>query len=511
MQRTNAAFPQTIDQRQRLVALVDRYGSRWMACLLFTYFLFCFVGIEPTPLSHGVGSMPTQLSHGASAQTAGGTSVVRQILIIGLFCGSLPILFVYRRRLADVLRTNILPLSIYAWLATTALWSMHPPLTLRRIIAETLLLAMVAATTCAMRSWRVIVYPVAAAAVVVIISDILAVILVPGMAIGPIGALGLHSNKNTAGAVTLIALILCGGSFLACRNWRIRAGLVPVILLGFVFIFLTKSKTSLGLVAVIYAAFPAFYLFFKRWSAAPAVVPVLLVSAVAFIVLLVGIAGYSRDDVFEFVFGDATLTLRTELWAYLQGNIDRHPYLGAGWGAFWETGSPINPINAPPQSWVLRATEINTAHSGYMDMWLQAGLVGLLLLAATILRAIWVYANLLRQRHWNGEEQRLIATMFAVILALALYNFLESLLFHPADCMTVLFMLALFTGETLYRQTRRIGSASPRGVTVPSAVAPLAQLQPHLRRGAAASLPRSLPPTLGHRIAGTGGVQSTLG
>lgn len=456
MQFATVTGPRCAEPQRGILSFLDRYGATWVGFLLFLYFIFGFVGSNP-------------LSGGAAPSVTGGTNLVRQMLLIGLFCGALPILLVYRRRAVQILRDNLLPLAAYVWLAATALWSMHPPLTIRRVVAEVLVLGLLVAVVSVMRSWKVIVYPIVAAAVMIVLADITAVVVAPGLAIGPIGAMGVHTNKNLAGVITMIALILCGGTFLANRDGRVRAVLLPVIVLGFIFLVLTKSKTSLGLIVLTYATVPALYLVFKRWSAAPVIVPAALISAAALALVVVAGFGIPRSDVLEFVFGDATLTRRTELWAFLQTSIDQRPYLGWGWGAFWDTGAPINPINAPPRSWVLPANEINTAHSGYIDIWLQSGLIGLLIVLAMIGRAVWVYTSLLRQRHWGVETDRLIATMFAVVVALTLYNFLESLLFRPADCLSGLFVLCLLAGETSYQQSRRtIGATSDAAAVAPA-------------------------------------------
>lgn len=448
MQSANRSSLRSTGRWHGTASFVERHEVTWVALLLFVYFTSGFIGSDP-------------LGGSAMRSTTGGTNLVRQVLLTGIFCGAAPILIIHRRRALNILRFNILPLSAYAWLMMTALWSLHPPLTFHRVVAELLVLSLLVTAVSVMRSWRMIVYPVAGAAVLIILADMLAVVLAPGLAIGPLGAMGIHTNKNLAGVITLIAVIVCGGTFFAHPSGRVRAALVPVIVLGFAFLVLTQSKTSVGLAVAIYAVFPAFYLLFKRWSAAPAIVPAMAASVVALIVLFVACAGVSQSDFLEFVFGDATLTRRTELWAFLHTNIDQRPYLGWGWGAFWDTGSQFNPINAPPRSWVLPATEINTAHNGYIDMWLQSGLVGLSLVVTMILRTIWVYSSLLRQRCWGEENERLIATIFAVVVALTLYNFLESLIFHPADCLSTLFILCALAGETCYQLARRAVPMAP--------------------------------------------------
>jgi len=55
--------------------------------------------------------------------------------------------------------------------------------------------------------------------------------------------------------------------------------------------------------------------------------------------------------------------------------ISQRPVEGYGWGATWEIG-------APARIFVERAAkfDVPSAHNGYLDIWLQAGIVGLVLL-----------------------------------------------------------------------------------------------------------------------------------
>ncbi|MFO1152258.1 MAG: O-antigen ligase family protein [Rhodospirillales bacterium] len=440
-------------RQPRIAELVDRYAHLWIGALLFVYFLFGFIGSNP-------------LSGGALPSTTGGTNVTRQLLLIGVSVCSLPVIFHYRKRALALLQQNVLILVIYGWLGVTALWSAYPPLTLRRLVADLLVLALLVAAVTTARSWRLLVYPIALAAAAVVLADVAATVLVPRLAFGPLGAMGIHTNKNLAGVITLVALLLIGGSFFSMRTLRIKALVVPIFLLGVVFLVLTKSKTSLGLLVLVGTGFPALYLVVNRWSAAPAIVPVALVSVLAGTVAAVAGLGIPASSVAEFVFGDATLTRRTELWAYLQSNIASHPLLGSGWGAFWDTGAEINPINAPPQSWVLPAAEINTAHSGYIDIWLQAGAVGLALVVLMLVRFFWVAVPLIRRRQWGAENQRLIATVICVVFTLALYNFVESILFRPSDTLNSLVILAVLATEQWSRLPKLVPARSPAGRVV---------------------------------------------
>jgi O-antigen ligase len=442
---TLAAAAAGPSRRPFVAAFAERWAEPWLACLLFVYFLFGLIGSNP-------------LSGGAPVAGAEG-NVLRQAVLIGLFAGSLPVLVLYRDRLRIVVRENLLLILLYGWIAATALWSAHPPLTLRRVIAEILVLSLLAAAVCVARSWRTLVYPLAAAAAAIILANSLAIVLAPGLAFGPLGAMGIHTNKNLAGVITLVALILTGGSVFATPHRGMRLALLPLIALGFVFLLLTRSKTSVALAVLAASCFPVFYLTIRRWTVAPVMLPVALLSALALGVLVAAVLGIPTSAITEAMFGDATLTQRTELWAYLQANLAAHPWLGAGWGAFWDTGAPVNPINAPPQSWVLPATEINTAHNGYIDIWLQAGLVGLTLTVAMILRACYVLTRLIRSPFVGREDSRLIGALFCTMLILALYNGVESIILRPADTLSNLFLLGVIASERWYRLTETAGQS----------------------------------------------------
>ena len=434
-------MPLKLNIYRRYASTFARYAQICIFIILSAYFIFGFFGSNPFSGGHIVVS-------------TGSSNPMRQVVLVGLFVGALPIMFLYRIKIIDVIKYNPWLILIYMWLSASILWSTHPSLTIRRLIAEILVFCILVTAVAIMRSWRMIIYPAAVAGAIIIVADIATVLLAPGVAFSPLGAIGVHTNKNLAGLIMLISLILCGGIGFAVRNWVIRSALVPIIACGFVFLFLTQSKTSLGLAVLIYVTYPALYLLWRRWTLAPAVVPVAGATFIALSVFLLAAFDVPRDVVLETMFGDATLTRRTELWAFLQGNIAQHPYLGSGWGAFWDTGSQINPINAPPQSWVLPAAEINTAHNGYIDIWVQTGAVGLALVIAVIARSIWVYGSLLRLRNLDTESARLIATAFAVLVALVLYNFLESILFRPSDCLSSFFVLAVLAGEMCYRNGR---------------------------------------------------------
>jgi O-antigen ligase len=72
---------------------------------------------------------------------------------------------------------------------------------------------------------------------------------------------------------------------------------------------------------------------------------------------------------------DATLSERTVIWAAVWVAITQHPWLGYGYEAFWRglAGASKNVV-------LISGWNISQAQSGYLDLWLQFGISGIVLL-----------------------------------------------------------------------------------------------------------------------------------
>jgi O-antigen ligase len=72
---------------------------------------------------------------------------------------------------------------------------------------------------------------------------------------------------------------------------------------------------------------------------------------------------------------DASYTGRDEIWEFTLAHIAQRPVAGFGFQAFWGTSELVLEWNAQ-QSWGYRASD---AHSGYLNLAVMTGLVGLAL------------------------------------------------------------------------------------------------------------------------------------
>jgi exopolysaccharide production protein ExoQ len=114
---------------------------------------------------------------------------------------------------------------------------------------------------------------------------------------------------------------------------------------------------------------------------------------------------------------DATFTGRTPIWELVKANIALHPLFGTGYGAFW-----VGPFDTSPSYEFVRRLYFypGEAHNGYLDIVLDLGYVGLVLLGGFIVRYFVLSIRLLQ----IDRSQALL--YLSLILYFLLANLTES-------------------------------------------------------------------------------------
>jgi O-antigen ligase len=130
--------------------------------------------------------------------------------------------------------------------------------------------------------------------------------------------------------------------------------------------------------------------------------PLVLALAVAVVAMLV-----LPDYLLGLVGKDPTLTGRLPLWRTVFLSIQERPLLGYGYGAFWRGWA-----GPSARVWTLHLWEPPHAHNGYLDLWLDLGLVGLAL--GLGLLAITLARGLLTSLARTQKESHRFAYLFAV-------------------------------------------------------------------------------------------------
>ena len=119
-------------------------------------------------------------------------------------------------------------------------------------------------------------------------------------------------------------------------------------------------------------------------------------SGIGMSVLIVAVVGFVLRDPILHVLGKTdTLTGRLGIWKAVIGLIDERPGFGWGWLGYWV------PWIAPFKG-LARAggVEVMHAHNAWLDVWLQVGLIGLVIFVALVLSTL--------VRSWTVATDRIV-------------------------------------------------------------------------------------------------------
>lgn len=259
---------------------------------------------------------------------------------------------------------------------------------------------------------------------------------------------GHFDHKNIAGAAMGSFAIM---GIYAWRSGHRRTGLL-LLAGGVVFLYLTKSKTALGLLplamlAGIAAEKTPWLLARLAFTVGPVALLLTLTLGGA---LFPGIAAFNKGFM-----SDPTFTGRFDIWRYGFEMLAYRPLAGYGFEGFWQTSTTLQGESRLELAWA--AEKIVHGHNSFLDAALTTGLVGL----ALVLYVFLVKPAIDFHRCRPGLENRRIATMFLTILIyLSLGMCLESYYFRRADPVWFTLLVAVF-GLRFTAAYRVSGSPAP--------------------------------------------------
>lgn len=248
------------------------------------------------------------------------------------------------------------------------LWSVDPPLTMRRSVAlvVTTLFGLVLA---ARYDWNALIQRFAAAFLILAVLSFLYSALLPSRGVMQeihVGAWrGLWVEKNYLGGQMSRGVILMMCAF----AMQPKRGLlwVPGGLLCFFLVIMSTSKTALLITLIAIALFIVLRIF-RRF---PFLRIPLMYAIVAGIGIFVTLMMTIPDEMFAIIGKERTLTGRTDIWDALIVSIKQRPFLGYGYGVYWDD-------LLGPSYYVRLVLEwgIPSAHNGWIESWLSIGALG---------------------------------------------------------------------------------------------------------------------------------------
>jgi O-antigen ligase len=265
---------------------------------------------------------------------------------------------------------------------------------------------------------------------------------------------GVTTQKNTLGEVVFVfGLMLLWDIY---ETWKatdrpgrkkqlaIRGGM---FLLGLWLLITCDSQTSLLCLIIGTFAFWGIGKLQKMPNGKR--VFLIILAAVAFVVTMDKTFGIS-DKIIVAMGRDPSLTGRTGIWkVVLAQHTDS--LVGEGFCIFWDTDKGSNAID--------ELMLINSAHNGYLEMYLDGGMIGATLLVLLLLTAGWGVIN----RCFAGSPLGRMALIFWILAIV--FNFSESSYFRLGILWTTLLLMLIDHPPRVAQRQKSAtaGTAEPAG------------------------------------------------
>jgi exopolysaccharide production protein ExoQ len=204
-------------------------------------------------------------------------------------------------------------------------------------------------------------------------------------------------------------------------------------------LLLSRSSSSMINFLITIAVTPIYMTL--RWS-----YYVMVPTVIATVTLLGGLSMWLNQNagiLLDSIGKDPTLTGRTNIWPQVLEMIWAKPWLGYGYNGFW------NDWNSPGATvWYAVNWTPPNAHSGFLDLWLDVGLLGV------IIFAIGFCTTLVNGLNWMRTDKGWLSLWTLLYLVyFVLGNLTESSLFIRNDIFfllytTISFSLAMNSSKT---------------------------------------------------------------
>jgi O-antigen ligase len=148
---------------------------------------------------------------------------------------------------------------------------------------------------------------------------------------------------------------------------------------------------------------------------------------------------------------DVTLTRRTQIWSAVWTAISSHIALGYGFSGFWAGIYGESARVAATLGFVPRH-----AHNGFLDLWLELGIAGLLLFVAGYLPAMGNAVKLVRMSH-----DRLAAWPLQYLVFLLLYDMVEGPILRQNNLYWALYAAVVVSAAQAARCRQQLRAACP--------------------------------------------------
>jgi O-antigen ligase len=254
---------------------------------------------------------------------------------------------------------------------------------------------------------------------------------------------GIFGHKNNMGRSMAFAVVtLAATAFIVGTAARLAA-LAGALVCG-ALLAMSLSRTGWVVALFVVMAVPLFLVLQpNRFSRGIRIFAAGLGAIIALTLIALGykygLALMGRDD---------TLSGRTRLWELAINSGMKHFALGAGYRAYWTEAGSMD-VAAETS---IGGGSLGNGHNGYLDTWLEIGLLGFaafLLVLATAARRI--------MRRLTVSPDPVIIWLAMILSYMAIYAWTEQILIQQSEITWVMLVATLFWLTPERRKVRRSG------------------------------------------------------
>jgi O-antigen ligase len=242
---------------------------------------------------------------------------------------------------------------------------------------------------------------------------------------------GVTTHKNSLGQLVCIFCLFFIWNYLS-KKFKTLITDIPVFLIGLWLLNGSSSSTSKTSFSVFFVGL-IFLIIMKIFNEKTFVINFITVSF--FTVMIIGMTLSQHLFAYDFIplaiaktGGDPTLTGRIFLWdALLEIGKDNWLF-GSGYGGFW-IGEYANNL------WQIFTWKPTQAHNGYIDVYIDIGVVGVCILVIVL---IVTYLSIEKGLASGSDFAKF---RFAIFITTMIYNFTESSFLKPTSFLWFTFLL----------------------------------------------------------------------
>lgn len=399
------------------------------------------------------GSRPVGRWFDFGASIGGGASVeegsvLDRFILSGLILIALYVIYRRKPNYSIIIKNNSWLLLVYIFIGFSILWADFPYISFKRWVRVCGAVVMAVLVLSEKRPYQALESVFRRVAYILIPFSILLIKYFPFFGVefnrwtGGRMWVGVSLQKNGLGQICTISASILIWSIL--QKWRAREIIIKrshmyadlfIISMALFLLRGPGGAYSATSIAVLVTSMFLLVIFNKKESIRTGLITGhLKMLMVLFLIFIFLVMETLIPTVADILGRNVTLTGRTEIWNEVLRVAYRNPLIGVGFGSYWGLGDEISSM-----------FKVNQAHNGYLGVFLELGIFGLILLIAFLL----FFCGKVQREFDHSFDWGVLGLCFLV--SVVLYNISESSFFQTSFVWSsIVFMSVILSTPNIY-------------------------------------------------------------